>query len=407
MRLSHVSLLLLTGCIGAIEPMRPAPVEVPAIAVVDGAPREAARPNRTTEGSFSAPTGLWLQAGAATVLDGSRVLRREGSGFKPLAIGTATDPRSPGAIRAVTARQGGVFLAGTEGFFHDAPGRLLRSPLSDAFAMESVRFIDFIDGALYVTTATETVRVLQGRREAIRIDDAEEPGALQAVVGRSATRALVVKGASLYAVDLSARSVKTIARALPTVTALSHRGDVVLLGTTEGLVEVRDDDAVTRRTLAAAGAAPQAIIDVESLGTASLVSTASQVLQVTESGAVVLADVAQPWPDALAKDAAGDVWFLDGTSVARLSTSVTPSAPSFAADVRPFMQAHCRSCHAGGANYAPVIDLENYGVAKTWAQASLARITDPLSPMPPASAEILTPAQYDVFVRWVDGGLLP
>jgi len=71
------------------------------------------------------------------------------------------------------------------------------------------------------------------------------------------------------------------------------------------------------------------------------------------------------------------------------------------------MRGHGRSVPQCGANYAPVIALENYGTAKTWAQAPLRRITDTLSPMPPASTEILTPAQYDIFVRWVDGGLLP
>jgi mono/diheme cytochrome c family protein len=101
------------------------------------------------------------------------------------------------------------------------------------------------------------------------------------------------------------------------------------------------------------------------------------------------------------------VWFVDGTQVARLTTSVDPPPPSFATDVKPFFTAHCRSCHATGANYAPQIDLETYATARSWAQASLRRITDTLAPMPPASAEILTPAQYDVVVRWVEGGLLP
>lgn len=407
MRPLLASLLLLTGCTGAIEPMRPAPVEVPAIVVVSGAPTESTRPNRTTEGRFTAPSALWLQAGAATVLDGDAVLRRELAGFAPLAVGTPDDPRTPGAIRAMTTRHDGVFLAGTQGFFHDAPGRLLRSPLSDSFTMESVRFVDFTGDALWVTTGTDAVRVLNGRREAIRIDDPEERGELQAVVGRSTSTALVARGASLYAVDLAARTVKTLARALPAVTALSHRGDVVLLGTTEGLVEVGSDDVVRRRTLAAPNGAAPAIVDVDSRGASALVSAGRQLLLVTEASAVVLADIAQPWPDSLARDLSGDVWFIDGTSVARLSTSVAPAPPSFATDVKPFVQAHCASCHASGARYAPVIDFENYGVSKTWAQTSLRRITDTLSPMPPASAEILTPAQYDVFVRWVDGGLLP
>ncbi|MBL8914265.1 MAG: hypothetical protein JNM17_26405 [Archangium sp.] len=417
MRCSSVLVFLVaSGCMGSIRSadesagaheMKPAPVEVPAIVVVNGAPIDTTRPMRSNQGNWSAPSALWLQSGAATVLDGDSVKQSRattnGNGFEVILVGTTDDARAPGSVRAMTVRGDGVFLAGTNGFFHDAPGRLLRSPLSDSFNMATIRFVDFTDGALWVTTSTEAVRVLDGQRATVKVNDAEESGALQAVVGRSASRALVVKGASLYAVDLVAREVKTLARGLTTVTAISHRDGVVLLGTDDGLVEVAADDVVSRRTLAAAGANAANIVDLEG----SLVTTSSAVLHVTNASAVILSDVASPWPDSLAKDATGDVWFLDGASVTRLTTSIAPPPPSFAADVRPFFAAHCKSCHATGASYAPVLDLENYGVARTWAQATVRRLTDTLSPMPPASAEILTPAQYDVVVRWVDGGLLP
>jgi hypothetical protein len=404
LRMSRIltpALVLLLACTGRIE-MKPEPAVVPPMVVSAGAPLSLTRPARRDEGAFTAPSALWVQGGRATVLDGDGVSQRSGSTFNALPVGTSADPRAPGTPRALTTRGDGVFLAGANGFFHDAPGRLLRSPLSDSFSIATVRFVDFVDGALWVTTATDAVRVLDGRRESLQVTD-EGSGALQAVVGRSAARALLVQGTTLYAVDLEQRTVKALARGVGTVTSLSRRDDVVLLGTSEGLVEVRADDVVTQRTLSPAGAAAAAVVDVEG----ALVATTAQVLNVTSATAVVLADVAQPFPDALARDVSGDVWFLDGAKVTRLTTSMEPPPPSFATDVRPFMTAHCRSCHASGANYAPVLDLESYAVARTWAQASLRRLTDTLSPMPPASVEVLTPAQYAVVVRWVEGGLLP
>ena len=391
---------LLAACTGAIQ-MTPPPVEIPAMAVAIGAPVERTRPGRTSPGAWSKPSALWVQSGQVTVLDGALVRQKNGAGFSTLAVGAA-----PGEVKAISRRSTGVLLAATGGFFQDAPGVLLRAPLSDDFSMETLRFVDVVDTALWVTTATDAVRVLDGRRETVHLNDATEPGEVQAIIGRSASAALLVKGSSLYAVDLEAKTVKTLARGLGIITAIDHRAEVALLGTSEGLVEVAANGVVTRHTLTATAGVAQSIVDVEVVGDATLVTTTSQVLQLG-TVAVVLADVAQPWPDALTKDSSGDVWFLDGAALTRLSTSIAVPPPSFAADVKPFMAAHCRTCHARGANYAPQLDLENYAVARTWGPRSLARITASLSPMPPSNTEVLTPAQYDVVVRWVEGGLLP
>lgn len=391
--------LLLTACTGAIQ-VTPPPEEVPAMTVVVGAPFERPRPARTSPGTWSSPSAVWLQAGEVTVLDGAAVKQKSGAGFSTLSLVEA-----PGAVKALTRRGDGVLLAASGGFFHDAPGALLRAPVSDDFSMESLRFVDVVESALWITTSTDAVRVLDGHRETVRIDDATEPGAVQVIAGRSASTALLVKGASLYAVDLAAKTVKTLARGVGTVTAIDHRGPSVLLGTSEGLIEVADG-VVTRHTLTDSAESAASIIDVEVVGGATLVTTSAQVLQLG-TPTVVLAEVTQPWPDALTKDGSGDVWFLDGSALARLSTSIAVPPPSFAADVKPFMTAHCRSCHATGANYAPQLNLENYATAKTWATQSLSRITATTSPMPPTNTEVLTPAQYDVVVRWVEGGLLP
>lgn len=410
--LLFAAVAVMTACTGEIRvPVTPTPVVVPDITVVSVAPREAAtRPERTLQGDWSNPSALWLQQGAVTVLDGAAVKQRSDAAFINVAVGTDTEPRQVGTLRAVTRRADGVFLASTGGFFHDAPGRLLRAPVSDDFTMSTVSFVDAVGAALFVTTATGGYRVRDGHREAVRVSDPDETGTLQLVAGRTEDTALVVMGASLYAVDLSARTIKPLARGLATVTAVDHLADgSVLLGTSAGLVTVKSDDTVTRATLSADGS-DVAIVDLQVTTDATLVATATQVLQLTAGGPVVLGDVTKPWPDALTKDAAGDVWFLDGATLVRLSTStvvVEPPPVSFAADVKPFMTAKCATCHATGANYSPVINLENYGTAKTWATNVVNRLQDTLAPMPPASTEVLTPAQYDVVVRWVEGGLLP
>ena len=87
-----------------------------------------------------------------------------------------------------------------------------------------------------------------------------------------------MKGASLYALDLATKTVKTLARGVGTVTAIDHRGGSVLLGTSEGLLEVDVDGLVTRHTLTGSADAAASIIDVEVVGATTLVTTTSQVL---------------------------------------------------------------------------------------------------------------------------------
>ena len=236
MRPFLLSAVLFAACTGSLQ-VTPAPAEVPAMTVVLGAPIERPRPTRTTPGRWSNPSALWLQSGEVTVLDGALVKQRSGTTFSTLSMSDA-----PGTVKAVTRRGAGVLLAASGGFFHDGPGTLLRAPVSDDFAMETLRFVDAVDTAIWVTTANEAVRLLEGRRESVRITDPLESGEVQVLARRTVSAAVLVKGASLYAVDLEAKTVTTLARGVGTVTAIDHRGEVVLLGTSEGLLEVSADD---------------------------------------------------------------------------------------------------------------------------------------------------------------------
>ncbi|MGV3620859.1 MAG: hypothetical protein ACO1OB_08580, partial [Archangium sp.] len=183
--------LAIIGCTAEVKvPTVPEKVVVPDVTTVVVTPRESTRPNRTVHGNWSAPSAIWSQNGAATVLDGTNVQQRNSDDFVAILVGTDSEPNTMGQLKAVTRRNGGVFLASSTGFFHDAPGRLLRAPLSDDFSMAQVRFVDSVGAALFVTTDTDAYRVFNGRRDAVRVNDPDETGALQLVAGRSETEAL-------------------------------------------------------------------------------------------------------------------------------------------------------------------------------------------------------------------------
>src|SRR5437868_4850217 len=107
MRLLLFISLLLTACTGAIQ-VAPPPEEVKAMTVITGAPVERTRPTRTTPGEWSRPSALWLQEGEVTVLDGALVRQRAGADFATMSVGTDTDAREPGAVKAVSKRGSGV-----------------------------------------------------------------------------------------------------------------------------------------------------------------------------------------------------------------------------------------------------------------------------------------------------------
>jgi hypothetical protein len=96
---------------------------------------------------------------------------------------------------------------------------LLRSSDGESTAWQAVNDLQGVDLGLVLREVI--AEALDEAGVSTYFDPSEDPtyraavqertGALQAVVGRSATRALVAKGTSLYAVDLGSRTVKTIA----------------------------------------------------------------------------------------------------------------------------------------------------------------------------------------------------
>jgi mono/diheme cytochrome c family protein len=384
--------------------------DAPAMVVVEGAASDGNRPTRKTEaGSWSNASALWVQGGQPAVLDAAGPHLRDTAGtFSALPVGEA-GTMTLGTVTALTPRGTGVLLAGASGLFVDQSGRLLPSPMNHDFTAGSVRFLDLTGDSLWVTT-DEAVQVslANATRAGLVVDDAKDRGAVQLVAGRTSTTAVLVQGTSLYGVDLSAQTVTTLAREVGTVSGVAHLADgTVALASSRGLLVVARDGVVTRHTLSAAGAEATPVLAVTTAADGFVALTATQVVRVGLTGApTLLTEVSHPSARGLATDGT-DFFVLDGAELARLTTQADGSAPSFARDVAPFMTAHCQTCHASGAQYAPVRDFTNFGVAKTNASLILRRLRDTAAPMPPAATEVLTSAQYDVVVRWVNGGFAP
>ena len=227
-----------------------------------------------------------------------------------------------------------------------------------------------------------------------------------AVVALGEGRGLVSAGGALYSLDVNARTAKRLLEDFGTVHAVDRsEAGFLFFGTSRGLM-VRDAEGNwSRHALVASETeeAPAVRSVFAGIGAQVFVSTDTQVLQLGGSGLVKLADRTGPSPG-VARDGAGDTWMTDDGKLVRL---LTGAPVSFAQHVKPFLGEHCAGCHKHG-NGAPIIDLEDYEVAKQKADRIVIRLeADGASPMPPQSVEILTRQQYSVVLRWVVGGMKP
>lgn len=127
---------------------------------------------------------------------------------------------------------------------------------------------------------------------------------------------------------------------------------------------------------------------------------AGRLLALDLDEAAVLAE-GLPTSARLSGDGRGGAWVaadgsLDGYRI---------DAPSFAADVRPFVETHCARCHGD-----PGADYRDYAVFAPRAEAALDRVR--AGDMPRCEDdqrcdEGLPEETYEVLERWIQGGMLP
>lgn len=382
---------------------------------IERAPAQGSASARAFEGTWNEPSMLWVESGQVAILDGETPRQRIAeSDFEVMPVGTLQAPATLGEVRAIARREGGgVWMVSTNGLFHSRDDALLRSPLSEQLDLSAVRFLDATgvgaDETLWLTFADESVRRLQGGRlGALELRGPKETGALQGVLGLSTSSALALRGETLSRLDLGSSGVQQLATGLGTLRASGRLSDgTLLLATSTGLWTVASGGKVTRHTLAAPGQPARSVDALWTQGQLAILAAGGEVLQWEDGQATVVSQVENPQPLGLALDGDGQLWLVDGISLVRVSLPALGPPPSFAQDVRPFFEAHCVSCHASGASYAPVIDWTDLATVRARSAAAIRRLTDADAPMPPASQETLSSADYGVVVRWVNGGMQP
>jgi mono/diheme cytochrome c family protein len=399
-----LTLLSLSCSTGLIVMPPPSPMEPPVAEVATVSLIDAARPTRTDVRSVTDAVGLSTMGGVVAVVGRTAVAL--GDDARAVPVG-ANGGEALGTVRSTGRRGQGALLLTSNGVFLEQQGRLMRSPVSDSLPLATLRAIDVVGQGptetWWLRTDDAVFRVTEGDVDSIVLTDPKVSGPIGAVVGRDATTAFVVRGERLYLIDVGGKTVQALARGVGEVFASARLADeTVVFATRLGLLRVASDN----RAVVSTFGGDDAVRDVSIDGEGALVQAGGKLISVRGDGARVLSDLAVPVIGGVVREGSGAVVALDGATLIRLGTTPQEEPVTFA-EVKPFFAAHCVSCHASGANYAPIIDFTKYATAKQWGQKSAARVANSASPMPPASSGLLSPSQYDVLVQWVAQGMLP
>jgi hypothetical protein len=383
----------------------------PALTRIEGAPTRGSDVDRIPVDAVTAPRVISVVDGVVAVgtddglLVGSMLEHDLLTALPVIADDGEAD--ATGSVHTLARRTaGGVLVASDGGLFHSAPGMLLPSPLEETLPGASMVSLDALGSAeaeeLWAVTTDALVYVAGG--EAIEL---ALPGDVQAqaAIAVAPAEALVVAAGVAYSLDLVHLSAVPLADGLGEVNGFDRADDgTVHVATDVGLLSLTREGALTLRTLAPAGEPGEKTLGVSAAFGSLVAITEAGLVVVDEDGALEIGEIASA-RGGVAVDATGDAWAIDGGELFRYATG---EPVSFSGDVRPFFVDHCTSCHTTGEEGAPIIDLEEYDVAKDRGPVILSRLRAiGVSPMPPANVEILTAAEYGVVSRWIASGMKP
>jgi mono/diheme cytochrome c family protein len=399
-RLSFVLLLLgSAACSGRAAPDA-APATIPDAPVAAEAPPDTVVTTDAPATAVAPVGGSVLVASAQSVwlagVDGSLgALAVDGASIAP---------------KWIARRQDGSAIVVTDHALYegDANG-LFPSPASSALASKTLLAVDARgqgdDEDVWVLAEEGAFLLRGGALTPFTVGDA--PKRLDAIVGVGSQRALVAGGGRVWLVDLAKPAVEDVAADLGAAHGWDRSEDgTVYLATDAGLWARQSDGSQALYTFSGTGTKSPGASAVSAAYGAVLAVTGGTLAAIDGSGIHALAAVSGVPAQGIATDANGNTWFV---SAGALHHARTGAPVSFAADVAPFFHAHCATCHASPASGAPQRDFESLETARSYADTIVRRLTsaDGSSPMPPASAERLSPADYGPVLRWVASGMAP
>jgi mono/diheme cytochrome c family protein len=323
-----------------------------------------------------------------------------GGAVAPYALG----PDLPGAVKLLERRGSGAWVLAANGLFYDDGAKLLKSPLSTSIDVSVFSNVSSAGSQaaeeLWLFNSSQAIFVQGAMSTPVTLNESGTAQPIEALVALGNKTAAAISKGQVLLLNVSQQSAKILATGATTVSATAQSTDAAWFATDTGLLSVGRDE--TTLLYAFQGAPIQALAANEA-GIFCVVQ--NKLLRKTSTGFESVGSIAAPKLKGLSMTPGGLVYALDGNSVVKIGAAVA-SAPSFASDVKPFMNAHCMTCHR---SMTPVRAFDTLAVASQYAAEIASRLqgVGSKNPMPPPAVEVLTRAQYDVVLRWVNEGKLP
>jgi hypothetical protein len=310
----------------------------------------------------------------------------------------------PGAVKLLERRGTGAWVLAANGLFYDDGAKLLKSPLSASIDVSVFSNVSSVGSGtteeLWLFNSSRAIFVQGGMSTPVTLNESGTAQPIESLVALGNKTAAAISKGQVLLMNVSQMSAKILATGVTTVSATAGSTDTAWFATSLGLLSVGRDETTVLYSFQ--GAPMQALAATEA-GIFCVVQ--NKLLRKTSTGFESVGSIAAPKLQGLSMTPGGMVYALDGNSVVQIGTARAP-APSFASDVKPFMSAHCMTCHG---SLTPVRAFDTLAVASQYAAEIASRLQGigSKNPMPPPASEVLTRAQYEVVLNWVNEGKLP